>query len=30
MEKFTPTSYTLECVASGREFEDEGLSLIHI
>ena len=24
MEKFTPTSYTLECVASGREFEDEG------
>ena len=24
MEKFTPTSYTLECVASGREFDDEG------
>jgi cysteate synthase len=27
MEKFTPTSYTLECVASGREFEDEGWML---
>ena len=24
MKKFTPTSYTLECVASGREFDDEG------
>lgn len=24
MEKFAPTSYTLECVASGREFDDEG------
>ena len=24
MEKFTPTSYTLACVASGREFDDEG------
>ena len=24
MEKFTPTSYTLACVATGREFPDEG------
>ena len=24
MENFTPTSYTLECVATGREFEDAG------
>jgi len=24
MEKFVPTSYTLECVASGREFDDGG------
>lgn len=24
MEKFTPTPYTLECVATGREFPDEG------
>lgn len=24
MKKFTPTPYTLECVATGREFEDEG------
>ena len=24
MENFTPTSYTLECVATGREFEDTG------
>ena len=24
METFTPTSYTLECVATGREFEDTG------
>ncbi len=24
MKDFTPTSYTLECVATGREFEDEG------
>ncbi|MEG0789103.1 MAG: cysteate synthase [Alistipes sp.] len=24
MEDFTPTSYTLECVATGREFADEG------
>ncbi len=24
MKEFTPTSYTLECVATGREFEDEG------
>ena len=38
MKDFTPTSYTLECVATGREFPDEGwtlddaqcLSLIHI
>lgn len=27
MEKFTPTSYTLECVATGHEFEDEGWML---
>ena len=27
MEKFTPTSYTLECVATGREFADEGWAL---
>ncbi len=27
MEKITPTSYTLECVATGREFEDEGWTL---
>ena len=27
MEKFTPTSYTLECVATGREFADEGWML---
>ena len=27
MEKFTPTSYTLACVATGREFEDEGWTL---
>ena len=27
MEKFAPTSYTLECVASGREFDDEGWTL---
>ncbi len=27
MENFTPTAYTLECVATGREFEDEGWSL---
>ena len=27
MEKFVPTSYTLECVATGREFEDEGWTL---
>ena len=27
MEKFTPTSYTLECVATGREFTDEGWTL---
>ncbi|MDE6624418.1 MAG: cysteate synthase [Alistipes sp.] len=27
MEKFTPTSYTLECVASGREFADDGWTL---
>lgn len=26
-EKFTPTAYTLECVASGREFADEGWTL---
>ena len=25
MKDFTPTSYTLECVATGREFEDDGL-----
>ena len=24
MKDFTPTSYTLECVATGREFPDEG------
>lgn len=24
MKDFTPTTYTLECVATGREFEDEG------
>ncbi|MEG1673245.1 MAG: cysteate synthase [Alistipes sp.] len=24
MKDFTPTSYTLECVATGREFDDEG------
>lgn len=27
MEKFVPTSYTLECVATGREFGDEGWTL---
>jgi len=27
MEKFTPASYTLECVASGRVFDDEGWTL---
>ena len=27
MENFTPTSYTLECVATGREFEDAGWML---
>lgn len=27
MEKFEPTSYTLECVATGREFPDEGWTL---
>ena len=27
MENFTPTAYTLECVATGREFEDAGWSL---
>ncbi|MCM1151859.1 MAG: cysteate synthase [Alistipes sp.] len=27
MEKFVPTSYTLECVATGREFDDEGWTL---
>lgn len=27
MEKFTPTSYTLACVATGREFDDEGWTL---
>lgn len=27
MEKFSPTSYTLECVATGREFPDEGWTL---
>ena len=27
MEKLTPTAYTLECVATGREFEDEGWML---
>ena len=27
MEKFVPTSYTLECVATGREFEDTGWML---
>ncbi len=27
MKDFTPTSYTLECVATGREFEDEGWML---
>ena len=27
MEEFTPTRYTLECVATGREFEDDGWTL---
>ena len=27
MEKFEPTSYTLECVATGRQFEDTGWML---
>ena len=27
MKDFTPTSYTLECVATGREFPDEGWTL---
>ena len=27
MKNFTPTSYTLECVATGREFEDAGWTL---
>ena len=27
MENFTPTPYTLECVATGREFEDAGWML---
>lgn len=27
MKDFTPTSYTLECVATGREFEDTGWML---
>ncbi len=27
MEKITPTEYTLECVATGREFKDEGWML---
>ena len=27
MKEFTPTSYTLRCVATGREFPDEGWSL---
>ena len=27
MENFTPTHYTLECVATGRQFEDEGWML---
>ncbi len=27
MKDFTPTSYTLECVATGREFADEGWTL---
>ncbi len=27
MENFTPTPYTLECVATGREFEDAGWTL---
>ncbi|MDE5578519.1 MAG: cysteate synthase [Alistipes sp.] len=27
MEKFVPTSYTLECVATGRGFDDEGWTL---
>ncbi len=27
MENFTPTPYTLECVATGREFEDTGWML---
>ena len=27
MEKFAPTSYTLACVATGREFDDEGWTL---
>lgn len=27
MEKFTPTPYTLECVATGRVFDDEGWTM---
>ena len=27
MEEFTPTRYTLECVATAREFEDDGWTL---
>ena len=27
MKEFTPTAYTLECVATGREFEDEGWTM---
>ena len=27
MKDFTPTPYTLECVATGREFEDTGWML---
>ena len=27
MKDFTPTSYTLECVATGRQFEDTGWML---
>ena len=27
MKDFTPTFYTLECVATGREFPDEGWTL---
>lgn len=27
MENFKPTNYTLECVATGREFEDEGWTM---